>query len=287
MSLNAQMQMRTSLAALFLALLAGLAIACVPGVGIEGAPCPCPEGTTCCTSLSVCLSPESTCPQTYPPSSANDCDTDADCPLGELCQAWQLEDGTQAGPQQCRHDCADRSRVCAQAEICEPAPLDGRALSQVHIGWVCTPEQPLAGCQEQNCRRCEQAGGTFCNPSETEVLGCFLAVHPECGLTCAIVSVARCEEENSHCMVMSGGAICSIYQVDGDICSAFPCEACPGEGPGSLFCEANAVTTCAAVSVEPGMCESGHCSCDQACTRVELEACPASCSPDGGAHCLP
>jgi hypothetical protein len=256
-------------------------------VDIEGAPCPCPEGSSCCTSLSVCLLPGSTCPDAYPPSSDNFCDRDADCPLGELCPAWQLEDGTAAGPRRCRHDCTDRSLACAQAEICEPAPLDGRALSQVYIGWVCAPEQPLIGCEKQNCRQCEQAGGTFCDPSEAEVLGCFLAVHPDCGLTCTIVSVARCDGEKSYCMDISGGAVCSIYQVDGDICSAFPCDTCPGDGPGSLFCEANAVTTCASLAVEPGMCTTDACSCDQACTRVVVEACPGACSSDGGAHCVP
>lgn len=261
--------------------------ACVPELTVEGAPCPCPDNKVCCESLATCLAPGDDCPQAYPPSSQTPCEHDTDCPTGEACQAWTLEDGTQAGPRECRHACPDRDRTCAQGEVCQPAPLDGRALGDVHIGWLCLPEQPPAGCEDLSCRDCERAGGSYCDPTGEIVLGCFLAVHPACGLSCNLIEMQRCEDPGSHCEASAEGAWCTDSQVDGDICSQYPCALCPGDGPGDLVCDADAVQTCATVVVTADMCEQAPCSCEQACTQVVVETCPEGCSMDNGAHCLP
>ena len=260
---------------------------CINNVAVEGAPCPCPvDGYTCCKSLSVCLSPGQECPLSYPPSSASDCTQDTDCPRAEICQAWLDQQETPAGPEECRHDCTDQELPCANGEVCEPVPADGRRLSEMHIGWACVPEEPIPGCEGRDCRQCKQVGATFCDEAEEAVLGCFLSVHPICGLTCSVISVEVCSQEENVCEPVEGGARCTVPEYDGDICGFHPCSECPAS-PGSLYCQDDDLSTCASVSVTPQMCSAVPCECTQVCIPTVVESCPGTCSPDGGAHCAP
>jgi len=259
---------------------------CISQVEVAGSPCPCPDGYTCCESLSACLSPGQECPATYPPSSNTDCTQDSDCPHAEICQAWQDPQGTPSGPGKCRHDCTSQELPCASSEACEPVPSDGRRLSEMHIGWACVPEEPIPGCEGRDCRQCKQVGSTFCDEEEGAVLGCFLAVHPTCGLTCSVIEVEACTAQDSVCEPLVGGARCTFPEYDGDICGLHPCEACPAV-PGSLYCRDDDLWTCASVSVLPEMCPAGPCTCTQVCIPTLSQECPGSCSMDGGAHCGP
>src|SRR3989339_1271159 len=54
-------------------LLFNLVSTCVSHVEIEGAPCPCPEGYSCCATLSGCIPSHTLCPNTYSPSSNKSC----------------------------------------------------------------------------------------------------------------------------------------------------------------------------------------------------------------------
>lgn len=259
---------------------------CITEVGIQGAPCPCPSGYDCCRSLSVCLLDGQDCPERLPASSAEACTKDADCPRNETCQAWLDAQGLLAGPGQCRHDCVDKEFPCAQGEVCEPVPSDGRSLSEMHVAWVCVSEESLQECTENDCRQCEQVGGTFCDDEHGSVMGCFLSVHPVCGLSCTVVPVEVCSYEGSVCELVEGGAHCTISEYDGDICGSYPCSDCPAQ-PGSLYCRDDDLSTCATVSVAPMMCADAECSCSEACIPLSVLSCVESCSMLGGAHCLP
>lgn len=267
--------------------LAAVCTECISGLEVEGAPCPCPGGYACCPSLRACLPSGADCPESYPASSAAECVRDGDCPPNEICHAWRREDGTPAGPRRCRHDCTDKTVLCAPGEVCEPAPHDDQPLADMHIGWACVDQEPLPGCAEQRCSACGPAGGTFCDQEQREVLGCFLAVHPDCGAVCNLVTVETCSMQGNVCVAVAGGARCREPETDGDICNDYPCAGCPGGGAGGLYCDNNAVTTCGSVEVTGEMCSLVGCECDRACFHVPVEICDGSCSEDGGAHCLP
>ncbi len=279
---------KTSLLNLALAafVLLGVAVNCVPTVEIEGTPCPCPEETFCCESLSTCLPPGEFCPESYPPSSGQACTHDADCPSNELCHAWTLEGEVLAGPQTCRHECSNRNLPCADGEACEPVPHDGLPLSDVNFAWACVPEEPPPGCEGHSCRACDSIGGTSCDEDQLAVLACFLAVHPSCGLSCQKIELEACDEPGSQCEVIEGGARCSISNYDGDVCSIYPCGDCDLE-PGTFACADDSVMACSRIAVMPEMCPDGSCSCSEICLYSEFEACTGTCSEENGAHCIP
>ena len=117
-------------------------------------------------------------------------------------------------------------------------------------------------------------------------MACFLAVHPLCGLTCRQAKVEDCSEDESLCELIEGGARCTLSSYDGDICAKFPCDECSGD-PGSFTCAGKGVMACAKTSVSPNMCNSGPCSCTEACIYTEIETCSGACSEENGAHCVP
>jgi hypothetical protein len=235
----------------------------------------------CCRTLQKCVSSIEACPNTYPASSQQSCRSDGDCPLGELCESWTVE-GAPAGPGRCRRDCSE-GYTCAQGELCDPAPHDGRSLQDVQVARMCVSANPEPGCEGQGCHTCPVGtlGGTYCEGNT--VRGCFFATHPKCGLTCRPVLVSDCDRQN--CFMEAGVAQCEKVNVYGSPCFDLSCSKCGGE-PGSFFCDGGAVSVCVAIPATRVSC-GGECECDQLCAREVVQTC-ASCSlADGTPTCLP
>jgi hypothetical protein len=262
----------------------GLA-ACISGVEIEGAPCPCPEGYQCCATLNdMCLAEEEACPHTHPPSSRRHCRTDADCLSNELCQSWTLAGGEPAGPGECRWSCGG-DHPCAPGETCAPTLHDGRPLDTVHAALTCVAETPPGGCEGLDCRQCgpEQVGRSYCE--ENGVAGCFLALHPVCGLTCRELRFEDCGAVD--CVETDKGARCAegVFQVGP--CDERDCAACgpPGKA-GGVFCDGNEVVACTSLPAWDALCP-GACECEEICLREVVAACDGACVETGGARCQP
>jgi hypothetical protein len=251
-------------------------VSCVPHVEIEGSPCPCPGGYMCCELLFECIDEQGTCPDSYPPSSATPCLTNDDCPKGEVCQAWSMENGSIGGPKTCRRDCSS-GFSCASTEVCKLALQDGTLLADLNVARMCTTEAPLEGCKNDGCLDCEisQLGQTFCE--DKGIHGCFLGIHPVCGLTCSSSVVQACGY--AGCMD-SGGSTCNSQPIV-DPCVEFSCSACPNPGvPMEHQCEnSHRVVGCLVAAF------AGD-SCNSICQTVSWECSePSSCVEENAAHC--
>jgi hypothetical protein len=149
---------------------------------------------------------------------------------------------------------------------------------------LCIPEEPPEGCPSQGCSNCDrdQLGKTFCN-SEDNVQGCFLALHPVCGLTCRSVVIQDCAE--TGCESIPDGAKCVDYGWDA-WCLEFSCEACGADGSESgYFCDGDDLVACVSLGMVEGHCPV-ECTCEMICQTEVMETCPDGCSEDGGAHCM-
>jgi len=279
------------------AVVAGLVSFCVPRLEIEEAPCPCPSGYHCCQTLSsgTCLTSAAECPEEHPPSTEDPCSTDTDCEPGEICQSWKLTDGEVAGPRECRYVCSG-DHPCSTGEICGPILHDGRPLEAMNVGQACVDEDPPAGCENMSCQQCATAevGQTVCVDHRVE--GCWVALHPQCGLTCQQVQVENCCEtepdvpcspEPALCEQSEIGARCTPTYWGTGWCEEFPCSECgAGSTPGTAFCDGNELVVCNALTLDDWHCNDNPCSCDQICVRQVTATCDNGCSDDGGAHCI-
>lgn len=251
--------------------------ACIPHVSVEGAPCPCPEGYACCSTLAQCLADGKECPGAYPASSGQACAKDRDCPRNELCQSWTTQE-QMFGPQQCRRACPSEY-PCGDGEACELTPHDGLALDAMSIGRICVPAIPPEGCKDQRCRDCvpSQLGKTFCDGKA--VRGWFVGFHPQCGLVCRSIIVDECM--TSHCVEVENGADCETrYFGEPSPCVTLPCSLC-GAPAGSPFCHVNDVAACLSVAFT----DRGG-ACDELCSIAVIESC-TSCVEDHGPQCGP
>lgn len=267
--------MRRARASLVLLLAAALTGACVPGVEVEGAPCPCPGGYVCCAALDdTCLPDGAACPERLPASTATPCRRDVECGRGEVCHSWTLASGTHAGPGECRHAC-EGAVPCAAGEDCAPALHDGAVLDPTNATRACLPDPLPPVCAALGCAACgpDRVGRTWCG--EDGVQGCFLAVHPECGLVCHAVLLAECPAP--ACEEGADGARCAVF--GGDPCGEHPCAGCPdGAAPGEPACAGATVVVCATLAARDELC-GGACACDRWCAPVPVETCPAGCDP--------
>ena len=255
--------------------------ACWPHVLIVGASCPCPDGYSCCATLSTCQASGEVCPAVYPPSSDNPCVRDDDCPLSEVCVAWTWTDGTLHGPQQCRRVCP-AAYPCAAAERCQLVAHDGLQLQQLDVVRACVSETPIQGCEGFGCSTCDeqQLGATFCDGHVLR--GCFLALQPLCGVTCESIAVQDCS--TGACEVVDTGARCKDPNgPNGNPCVDYDCNACNDRlQPDGSVCDGRQVLECPALPF-PGT------DCDHIC-EILSHACPDgwTCNEtDGGAACVP
>jgi hypothetical protein len=255
---------------------------CWPRVDIPGAPCPCPQGYSCCGTLFTCLRGDDmdACPATFPSSSGTACGEDNDCPPSEACRAWTLPEGSLAGPQDCRTICS-AAFPCAQGETCQFVPHGGLPLMQVNVARACVPEDAAPGCEHSGCSDCaqEQIGRTFCD--DRLLRGCLLAMSPQCGVDCELVVVDDCQTP-SACVSDVSGARC--FSNNGrDPCVDHACASCAGAPlPGGVACDGDRVATCFSTPF-PGD------SCDTLCI-VQSEACPEAWTcheSDAGPLCSP
>jgi hypothetical protein len=244
---------------------------CVPHVAVDGAPCPCPSGYTCCATLAACVpagEPDA-CPPRQDESSGNECSRDADCTTNEICQAWKNADGKLAGPRQCRKACS--AAACAADETCQLVPHDGALLVASDLVRACVPD----GDSACHCSDCDdtQLGRTYCAGDQLE--GCFLAFNEACGVSCETVVLATCP----GCLTKPGGAACPSAADDGDACFSQPCSAC--DSVGAATCDGDAIVSCARASY-PGEV------CNEICV-VHTSQCPAGsrCTEERGSECAP
>lgn len=254
-----------------------LSISCVPNVSIEGAPCPCPNGLSCCESLFVCQSPGASCPEIYPASSGADCQKDSDCSATEQCQSWTLEDAIMSGSRSCRRVC-EGGLSCAEGEVCELTPHDGMSLETLNVTQLCVSYPPTEVCASQGCAECgpDILGKTYCNGNQ--LLGCFIALHPECGITCELVLVSDCGPDG--CRGDVGDADCTTGAASP--CSERACEnVCgpAGIGPGENTCVAEQFATCLSLPFNTGECKDACQLATQACPE------PSVCVDDGVPTC--
>jgi hypothetical protein len=256
--------------------LLGLTLGCVPLEEIDLAPCPCPEGYFCCDTLSSrCVQDSSDCPDTHPPSSKTPCSNNIDCPDGEICQSWSLDNDQLIGPQECRRQCSE-DPACAAGETCKLILQDGRKLDLANLEFACISKTPLDGCADVGCDNClnNHIGKTYCH--ELNVYGCFLALHPQCGLSCHTVEVENCLGQG--CLTSENGAECISSSVQ-NICLDFDCSACSAPlGIGEFSCVDNKVTACTTL-------HSNHPVCSEICHLEIIEECSGSCVDSGGSHC--
>jgi hypothetical protein len=263
---------------LALALALGCA-GCVSRVSVEGAPCPCPQdGMECCESLGSlgkCIRSGAQCPTKYPSSSAEPCQRDGDCPSDEVCESWTV-DGAPAGPRQCRRTCPG-SYPCADGEVCETAPHDLQALQDLSVARMCISATPAAGCENQGCHECTDLGSTYCDGNK--VRGCFLAIHPQCGLTCRSLTVTDCDQLG--CVVKDGAAQCGTAALYMGPCVDMDCAKCGVGLPGSFFCDGNSLAVCVALPTTHVSC-NGECNCSQICVPEVVATC-VSCTQSADA----
>jgi len=209
---------------------------------------------------------------------------DQECPFRELCQAWKLPEGQLAGPGECRWNCSGE-HPCAAGETCAPTLHDGQLLDAVNVALACAPETPAQGCEGLECHQCapEHMGRSFC--VEDVVYGCFLALHPVCGLTCQALQFEDCG--SFGCRETALGASCVEGVFGPDWCTEFDCADCgPSGEPGSLFCDGNEVVACTSLPMHDELC-TGTCACEQICRRKVVASCDGKCVESGGAHCEP
>lgn len=251
---------------------------CVPHVEIEGTPCPCPDGYTCCSTLAECIATHKACPDTYPASSEKPCARDSDCPRGELCQTWSLGANGLAGPQSCRRDCST-GFPCHGNEKCGLILHDGSSLDDKKVVQACIIPNLAQGCETPGCRDCNPSylGKHFCQ--EKTIHACFQNLHPECGLLCSNTMVQGCG--SAGCMD-TGGQACNGEPI-GDPCESFSCAVCPNPAnPSEFACDGTTRIAGCLVADFPGS------TCMQICKPVTFD-CPGSstCSDDGYPHCGP
>jgi len=268
-----------------LGVVAALAAGCIAEVGIEGAPCPCPSGYECCASLGgTCIPVAAECPASAPPSGSARCERDEDCPRGELCRAWSGPDGAEGGPGECRRAC-DGTFPCADGERCAPTLHDGLPLDATNVALACQSADPEEGCEACGCAGSGVAslGRTRCE--DDTVRGCFLALHPTCGLVCHDLLVEVCDDR--PCVAGADGAVCQPGRGGPEPCATFPCGACEPAAPGATACDGDAVVACVTLPTWDGLC-LGPCECDRLCRRDVLASCPNGCvEDDAGARCVP
>lgn len=118
--------------------------------------------------------------------------------------------------------------------------------------------------------------------------GCYLGLHPVCGVTCRSLAVVDCGKLG--CMEAGGVAACGQLDdmpIDVDLCGMFPCSICP-DGPGSFFCSGNDVAMCAALPITTATCGK-PCGCAQLCVVEPVQSCSrcATTNAVGGAACIP
>jgi hypothetical protein len=252
---------------------AAAAPACWPAAKIQGAPCPCPAGYSCCETLASCIGPEGSCPTSLPPSSNAACARDSDCAIGEICHSWSTDGGGLGGPQVCRRDCT-AGFACTSPEVCSLVPHDGASLAELKVVRACTPLIP--GCEQTRCQDCDanRLGKTYCQDKATHA--CFYSLHPVCGLSCTSQLIRDCGA--AGCMD-SGTGICNV--TPSDPCLDFSCAACAQPpAPGQFSCgDAGHVVGCS-VAQFPGA------TCDKLCKVISFE-CPegSSCMAGAGALC--
>lgn len=247
--------------------------ACVATVPIEGAPCPCPEGFRCCETSQACLPEGTACPARPPPSSLTPCARDAECPPNEACHAWTDDQAQPQGPRTCRRVCPP-SAACAEGETCALAPRDGQALKTLQVARLCLPSTPPSGCEQTGCDGCtlDELNRMFCDGDS--LAGCFLALHPTCGLSCTRAVIQGCGKDK--CIADAGVAHCAV-PMGLDPCLQFSCAGCPPQG---FTCSGTAIVACEAVAV-------GEVDCPAYCRRREVRQCAQACTADGGVHCAP
>jgi hypothetical protein len=253
---------------------AALAASCVPWVEIAKAPCPCPNGFTCCETTFSCVASAAECPARYPPASETPCTSDADCKDTELCLAWESQ-GTLAGPRVCRTACP-KDYPCAQDTTCQLAAHGGLPLKQMSIARLCVPTSGSAGCADNGCGQCAAGniGQVYCDGKMLRA--CFVALHPTCGLVCDPVAV----ECPYGCGLVSGGPAC--LNEDAERCAQYDCAACgfaPGaELAGGFSCQGNSLVRCAMIPDQ---------DCGSIC-HATSEQCVEKCLSTGdGPRCGP
>jgi hypothetical protein len=256
------------------------ALTCISHVDVDGSPCPCPDGYSCCETLAKCMATTAVCPSTHPPSSGRPCQADSDCGAAEMCHSW-ANSGAPGGPRLCRQRCADKS-PCADQEVCEITPHDGRPLPEMFLARLCVPATPPAGCEGQGCRAADmdQLGHTFCDGDT--VRGWFMATNPRCGLTCQSVVVQDCSP--GVCEAKDGNARCNVFTLSTP-CDTLPCEGC-GTAPGSFFCDGPKLTACVAMPASEAVC-LGSCPCTHLCYRQVVKDCGSCVVGADGPSCLP
>ncbi|MCA9671160.1 MAG: hypothetical protein KC503_36430 [Myxococcales bacterium] len=271
---------------------------CVRRVDLDRTPCPCGDDFVCCETLRSCLraGDEASCPASYPPSTGSACTRDSDCDPAEACHSWTVGGSDEVvGPRQCRRLC-EPTRACADGEVCELAPHDGRALDAFFTAGLCVAGSarddgdattgPSDGgdaggggeCGPWSCQGCptDRVGQPFCDG--TDLYGCLVSAHPTCGLKCERVLLKRCTE----CAVSGGVINCSENSIRPQKpCEDLPCSACPSAAAGTTFCTGSQVSTCLRMPFA---------ECGEICVPSALRECGASgCSQPSGsaASCGP
>jgi hypothetical protein len=156
-------------------------------------------------------------------------------------------------------------------------------MDRINISHACLSSVPPLGCEEFNCSECDptQVKHPYCH--EDQVIGCFMALHVQCGVVCRQVQVedcypGECVQEDSL------SAMCKQPQTDNTPCDMFSCENCPGEEPGTGACDTPDRLIKCLVSPYPGAIE-----CENLCTLITQD-CPEGqqCQEDGQtAFCSP
>lgn len=254
---------------------------CVPWASISGSPCPCPAGYACCETLASCIPYGDDCPGAYPPSTRENCVTDGDCGTGEICYSWSTPEHGNLGPGICRRECA-LANPCATGENCELALHGGAPMAELNVAYMCLPEVSIVGCEDKRCSTCTQAqlGGSWCG--ESEIQGCFFALHPLCGLSCQVNTILDCDPLD--CIQNPFGPTCEgVDGPDGGTGTYYEinCDMCPqGVAPGESACAGNSIETC-------WMANEWCPDCDDIC-YLEIIDCPAgwTCDDENGAVCM-
>ncbi len=224
-----------------LTLALGLMLSCVPQLELDEAPCPCEQGYTCCETLQRCLAPgDLGCPQSYPPSSANACDTDEDCPPLERCLASRFE---LAPGGVCRRSC-DAQLPCAAGEHCRLAMhrTDTAALSLKNM---CLPQ---GECSDWQCEDCGAIPPGESTCSDDQYFACVVAFHPQCGVSCRVLQIGNCASLVS-------------------LCETLACDRCPSGSAEGPVCEGNDVVVCEYTNYEDS-------TCDAVCNIRVVGSCP-------------
>lgn len=240
---------------------------CVPLVDVEGAPCPCPSGFSCCDTLLSCVPADEPCPTTYPPSTNTACLRDSECAPNARCYGWSDSTQQARGPGRCRTTCPE-TFDCADSEVCELAPHDGAPLEALNVARMCVPETPPSPGCTLGCSQCPdgQLGKTYC--MNGGVSACLIALDPVCGLTCEVLELLSCGSDR-QCVEGPAGPACSpeCLGCAEDLCSIYSCSECTeGIEPGSVGCEGDQVSTCAKADYRGS-------SCGEICLQSS-ESCP-------------